>query len=76
MVGWAVKWRKTSWPFAGSAHHTADYRDPVLQLLVDLPKLIGALQLICRHAKTREHHHKQQPMPQLQTPSNGVEEHG
>src|SRR5882672_1707890 len=38
-VRWAFKWRKTPRPFTRSAHHTPDYRDPVLQFLVDATEL-------------------------------------
>ena len=40
--------------------------------MVNAVQLICPLQLPGREAKTREHEHEQQPMPELQLPADGV----
>jgi hypothetical protein len=47
-----------------------------LQLLINAPELVGALQLIGGNAKPSQHKNEQQPMPELDAPADRVENHG
>jgi hypothetical protein len=47
--------------------------DSPVQFIVNLTKLPGALKLIGRETKPRQHDHENQPIPKLQTPLDGFE---
>ena len=47
--------------------------NPTVQLIVNLPKLPVALKLIRREAKSRQHDHEDEAIPELQPPLDGFE---
>lgn len=47
--------------------------DPLVQLIINPSKLPATLHLICRDAKSRQHHHENQAIPELQPPLDGFE---
>jgi hypothetical protein len=57
------------------AHHTGQHADATLQFFVNAPELPSALELIRREPKSREHHHEDEAIPDLQSPADGFEDH-
>ena len=49
---------------------------PLVQVLVDPPQLVVSRDLVGGEAKTSEHGDQDQPVPGLEPPADGVEDHG
>jgi hypothetical protein len=46
-----------------------------MQLIVNAPQHTSAFQLKRRDAKSHQHGHENEPIPDLQTPADGFENH-